>query len=143
MEGFTPVGSFLGGVLIGLAAAAMLWINGKILGVSGIFGGLLNVAHGDTFWRVTFLAGLLLGGLLLRLVYPGALAFTLDRSTGAVIAAGLLVGIGTRLGNGCTSGHGVCGIGRIAPRSVVATGVFMATAIATAVFVGEVLGGRI
>lgn len=140
MEQFTPVSSFAGGVLIGLAAAALLFFNAKILGVSGIYGGLLNVKRGDTLWRAVFIAGMLAGGCLLYFIAPQTLDFELNYPIGLVIIAGLMVGIGARLGNGCTSGHGVCGVGRLAPRSLVATAVFLTTGILAAIFSANVLG---
>jgi uncharacterized membrane protein YedE/YeeE len=133
MDSFTPLTSLAGGVIIGLAAAALLFFNGRILGISGIFGGLLHARHGDTLWRCVFLAGLLCGGLLLGYIAPQAIVTDLDLPIGMVIIAGLLVGIGARLSNGCTSGHGICGVGRLAPRSIVATLTFLCSGILTAV----------
>jgi uncharacterized membrane protein YedE/YeeE len=124
---FTPLASLLGGILIGLAASMMLLFNGKIAGISGIVAGLLRPAGHQTLWRVLFVTGLVTGGLVLRFVQPAAYAFTIPRTTAALVAAGLLVGFGTRLGNGCTSGHGVCGISRLSARSIAATVVFIAT----------------
>lgn len=143
MENFTPIASLAGGIIIGIASAIMLLYVGRIAGISGIFGGLLNAKKGDTAWRGMFIAGLLAGGLVLLAVYPDSLRIQVDRSLGAVIVAGLLVGIGSRLGSGCTSGHGVCGVGRVAPRSLVSVGVFMATGAATAIIVNHLLGGSI
>lgn len=143
MEHFTPIHSLLGGILIGTAAAILLLFVGRIAGISGIFGGLLNAQRGDTLWRALFIAGLLTGGMILQLVAPETLRFELSRSTLALIGAGLLVGIGARLGNGCTSGHGVCGIGRLAPRSMVAVVVFMGTAMLTVYVINHLLGGAI
>ena len=141
MENFTPVASFIGGTMIGLAAISLLFFTGRIGGISGIFGGLLSAKHGDTAWRVLFIAGLLSGGILMLLFHPQSLEFEINKSILAVAVAGLLVGIGARLGSGCTSGHGVCGIGRLAPRSLVASGVFMATGAITAIIVNHVFGG--
>lgn len=143
MENFTPIASLAGGIIIGIASAIMLLYVGRIAGISGIFGGLLNAKKGDTAWRGMFIAGLLAGGLVLLAVYPDSLRIQVDRSLGAVIVAGLLVGIGSRLGSGCTSGHGICGVGRVAPRSLVSVGVFMATGAATAIIVNHLLGGSI
>jgi uncharacterized membrane protein YedE/YeeE len=120
MVQFTPVASLLGGMLIGLSASALLLFNGKIAGVSGIVGGLFSPIRNDTLWRAVFVAGLLTGGVLLQLFSPQAFTIGISRSTGALIVAGLLVGYGTRLGNGCTSGHGVCGVSRFSPRSLLA-----------------------
>lgn len=142
MEHFTPLASLLGGALIGLAASLLLLADGRVAGISGIVGGLLAPTGGDTAWRALFVAGLLLGGLGLRLVDPALVRMDLDRSTLALVVAGLLVGFGTRLGNGCTSGHGVCGVSRGSARSIVATMTFMATGILTAWVVAHGFGGR-
>lgn len=117
--------SLLGGVIIGLAASVMLLFNGRITGISGIVGGLLNRSTLDRNWRVFFLVGLFLGGLILRFVHP--VAFTLQSSASSFdyILAGLLVGFGTLLGNGCTSGHGVCGVSRLSIRSISSTVTFI------------------
>lgn len=131
MEGFTPVLSSLGGALIGLAAVALLLSHGRIAGISGIADGVLHPEPDDTLWRVLFLAGLLSGALLLRWLLPTALAVRIDVPLSAVLVGGFLVGLGTRIGNGCTSGHGVCGVGRLARRSLVASAVFFTTAVAT------------
>ncbi|HIB83383.1 MAG TPA: YeeE/YedE family protein [Chromatiaceae bacterium] len=143
MDNFTPIASLIGGILIGLATAGMLIFNGRIAGVSGIFSGVINASKNDTAWRVAFIGGLMGGGLLTMGFYPEAISSHIDRSVLSVILAGLLVGIGARLGSGCTSGHGVCGIGRLAPRSLVATAVFMTTGVIAAVVVGQVFGGSI
>ncbi len=143
MDNFTPVASLSGGILIGIASAALLFFVGRIAGISGIFGGLLNAKRDDTLWRAMFIAGLLVGGVLIQLVEPSLLRFQVDRSTLALIVAGLLVGIGARLGNGCTSGHGVCGVGRLAPRSLIAVGTFMTAGIVTAIIINHLLGGHI
>jgi uncharacterized protein len=141
MNNFTPLPSLMGGILIGLSASAMLVLDGKIAGISGIFAGVLRPARGDTAWKACFLAGLLAGGLMLRLALPQAFAFGILRSPGVLVLAGLLVGFGTRLGNGCTSGHGVCGIGRLSPRSVVATATFVATGALIVFIVNHVVNG--
>ncbi len=142
MENFTPLASFIGGVLIGLAALIFLLFNGRICGVSGIFGGLLTAAKGDSGWRLVFLGGLMVGAFCAPIFQSGTIeSGQLDRSTLAIIVAGLLVGIGARLGSGCTSGHGVCGVGRMAPRSLVATFMFVSTGMLTAVIVNHVFGG--
>jgi uncharacterized membrane protein YedE/YeeE len=142
MENFTPVSSLLGGMLIGLSAALVLLGLGRIAGISGIFGGLLVPRAGDIGWRATFVAGLLAGGLVMSLLRPELFAITTGRSLFAVAIAGLFVGVGTRMGNGCTSGHGVCGISRGSPRSLAATMVFMATGILTVFLVQHVFGGN-
>jgi uncharacterized membrane protein YedE/YeeE len=120
-----------GGVLIGLSATLLLWLNGRVAGVSGILGGVLLPKRGDIGWRVAFLAGLVVAGGLYMAFVPGAPQPREDFARPALVVAGLLVGFGTRMGNGCTSGHGVCGLGRLSPRSLAAVGTFMATAMAT------------
>jgi uncharacterized membrane protein YedE/YeeE len=127
MHNFTPFASLFGGMLIGLSGAAMLLLDGKIAGICGILAGVLKPVKSDTLWRVCFVAGLLTGGFALRIFLPGAFDFGILRPFPVLIIAGLLVGFGTRLGNGCTSGHGVCGVGRLSPRSLVATGTFVFT----------------
>lgn len=141
MENFTPFASTLGGVLIGLSASLMLLLHGRIAGISGIIGGGMKPRPGDIAWRLLFIGGLLVGGLVAALVYPSGLEIGIERSTGAVVAAGLLVGFGTRMGNGCTSGHGICGLTRFSPRSAVAVGTFMLTGGITAAIVSGVFGG--
>jgi uncharacterized membrane protein YedE/YeeE len=131
MENFTPVSGLIGGIILGLAAIVLLLFNGKVAGVSGIAGGLLNGRPGDRDWRAMFLAGLLLGAALAWRFLPSHAHVHIEASLPVLIVAGLLVGYGTRLGNGCTSGHGVCGLARLSLRSLVATGVFMATAFVT------------
>lgn len=141
LEGFTPLLSSLGGVLMGLAAIGLLAFNGRIAGVSGILGGLLQPKPRDTLWRVCFIAGLLLGAWLLRIIWPVTLAIHVDVSTPTIILGGLLVGLGTRIGSGCTSGHGICGVGRLAPRSLVASAVFFSLGVITVYLVRHALGG--
>jgi uncharacterized membrane protein YedE/YeeE len=122
---FAPWPAFAGGMLIGLAAALFILMNGRIAGISGIVGGLLRPNKGDMGWRLSFIAGLILAPVIYGAFYvlPEA---QVDSSTGILILAGLLVGIGSRYGSGCTSGHGVCGISRRSPRSIAATAIFMA-----------------
>jgi len=139
MHNFTPLSALCGGILIGLSASAMLLLDGKIAGISGILAGVLKPVKDDTLWRICFLAGLLAGGLLLRIVLPGAFAFGIIRPFPILIIAGLLVGFGTRLGSGCTSGHGVCGVSRLSPRSLVATVTFIATG-AIVVYLAGLIG---
>ena len=138
---FTPLPSLLGGVLIGLSAAALLIGHGRIAGVSGILDDALRNRGGELTWRLLFLVGLVGGGLLISRVHPEAFPAHHVLSGPLLAAAGLLVGFGTRLGNGCTSGHGVCGIGRLSPRSILATLVFMAAGAATVFIVRHVIGG--
>jgi uncharacterized membrane protein YedE/YeeE len=140
MHNFTPIASLLGGILIGLSASTMLLLDGKIAGISGILAGVLKPVRGDVLWRVCFFGGLLAGGLLLRILLPTAFNFGIIRPFPMLIIAGLLVGFGTRLGGGCTSGHGVCGISRLSPRSLVATGTFIFTG-ALVVFLINILMG--
>ena len=125
-----------GGALIGLAASWLLFAKGRIAGISGIVGGLLGPWGPESAWRLSFLLGLLAGGGVLVATMPGAIAAPSGRSLAAVAVAGALVGYGTRLGSGCTSGHGVCGLTRFSPRSVVATLTFMATGFVTATLLG-------
>lgn len=132
---FTPWTSLAGGVLIGIAAAMLVLLNGRIAGVSGIAGSLFSLRRGDIAWRVAFLLGLLAAPVAFRVF--GRVPFPrIDAGFGALLIAGLLVGIGTSYGSGCTSGHGVCGISRLSPRSLVATLAFMATGMVT-VFVAR------
>jgi len=127
----TWVLALVGGVLIGVAASLLLWLNGRIAGVSGILNGVVFNRAGDTAWRVAFLLGLIVAAGLYMAAAPGASLPRADFSRGGLIVAGLLVGFGTRMGNGCTSGHGVCGLGRLSLRSFVAVIAFMTTAIVT------------
>lgn len=144
MESFTPVMSGIGGLLIGLSAALLLMTNGKIAGISGIAGGLLTKPpRGDVLWRLVFVVGLFAGGAAMAAFQPGLFAMELDRSTAALAAAGLLVGFGTRLGNGCTSGHGVCGLSRLSRRSLVSVGTFMVAGAITVFVVNHLLGGAL
>lgn len=130
MENFTPASAIFGGTLIGLAAALLLIANGRIAGISGIAFGTFTANQGDRAWRWYFLVGLFAGAGA-YLAYFGLPFEMPHRSLPQLIIAGFLVGVGTRLGNGCTSGHGVCGIGRFSTRSLVATAVFLTTAVAT------------
>jgi uncharacterized membrane protein YedE/YeeE len=127
---FTPWTSLAGGALIGLAAALLVLFNGRIAGISGILGGLLAWPKGDAAWRIAFLLGLVAAPLAYGLHAPLP-AVHVDAGTATLVAAGLLVGIGTRYGAGCTSGHGVCGLSRLSPRSLAATAAFMAAGFAT------------
>jgi len=122
---------FLGGMLIGLAAVMLLAANGRIAGISDIVGGLLSPPFSDSMWRVMFIVGLWLGAVAFVAARGAPLALAFQASVPAMAVAGLLVGFGTRMGAGCTSGHGICGIARFSKRSIVATLVFMATAMVT------------
>ncbi len=130
---FTPWASLAGGILLGLASALFILVNGRILGISGIVGGLLAPRRGDTGWRIAFLLGIAAAPLTLAAFGPAGLVPVprIDAGTATLIAAGLLVGAGTRYGSGCTSGHGVCGLSRLSPRSLVATATFMVAGFAT------------
>ena len=138
---FTPGLSLLGGALIGLSASAMLLLQGRIAGISGIVGGLFHPKAGDIGWRVAFLGGLILAGALGLWLAPQALAVDLHRAPWMVLVAGLMVGFGTRLGNGCTSGHGVCGLSRQSPRSLASVVTFMGVGMLVASLVGRLAGG--
>lgn len=137
---FTPGAALAGGALIGLAAALLLLLNGRIAGISGILGGLLRPARRDVAWRVAFLLGLMGASLVYSLFAPLPVP-RIEAGTEVLIAAGLLVGIGTRYGAGCTSGHGVCGLSRLSPRSLVATLAFMVAGFVTVFVLRHLLAG--
>ena len=123
---FTPWLSLGGGLLLGLASALFILVNGRVLGISGIVGGLLSPLKGDVGWRISFLLGMAAAPLVASFLFPQLLsAQRIDAGLIALVAAGLLVGFGTRLGSGCTSGHGVCGLSRLSPRSLASTLTFM------------------
>lgn len=136
---FTPWTSLAGGLLIGVAAAMFLLLNGRIAGISGILGGLLRPMAGDIGWRVAFILGLLVTPLVYQLVAPLPVV-QIDADTASLIVAGLLVGVGTRYGSGCTSGHGVCGLSRLSLRSLIATAAFMAAGFVTVFIVRHLIG---
>ena len=136
---FTPWASLAGGLLIGISTALFLLFNGRIAGISGILGGLFRPTAGDAGWRIAFLLGLLAAPLIYGLAAPLP-GVRIDATTTTLIVAGLLVGIGTRYGSGCTSGHGVCGLSRLSPRSTVATVAFMLAGFATVYIVRHVIG---
>ena len=136
---FTPWSALIGGVLLGLASALFVLLNGRILGISGIVGGLLRPRAGDVGWRLAFVLGMLVAPGVYWL-FAGATAPRIDASWGAVVVAGLLVGVGTRYGSGCTSGHGVCGLSRLSPRSLVATLAFMGAGFITVFLARHALG---
>lgn len=138
---FSPLSSGLGGALIGLAASAMLLLEGRIAGISGIVGGLFPPTAGDTRWRLALLAGLLTAGIGAAWFVPDRLEVGIARSPGIILLSGLLVGFGTRLGNGCTSGHGVCGLSRLSARSLASVATFMTVGMVVAVIVGRLTGG--
>ena len=140
MTEFTPFAALVGGLFIGLAAVLLMALTGRIAGISGIAGGLLTDRTGDRSWRWLFLVGLIGGVGIHELVRPDSFALRDGFSLAAVVVAGLLVGVGTRMGGGCTSGHGVCGISRLSARSMVATVTFMITAGVTLWIVRHGLG---
>jgi len=131
MANFTPISAAIGGVLIGLSAALLMLLSGRVAGISGIFGGCFVRGADDRGWRLAFLGGLILAPVTAALVGYGVPLPAMPASWWIVVGAGLLVGFGSRMGKGCTSGHGVCGIARLSPRSIAATVVFMATAAIT------------
>ncbi|MGZ5200431.1 MAG: YeeE/YedE family protein [Telluria sp.] len=136
---FTPWASLAGGLLIGLAATLFVLLSGRIAGISGILGGLLRLPQGDSAWRIAFLVGLIAAPLAYAAVRPLPVPH-IDAGYGTLVIAGLLVGVGTRYGAGCTSGHGVCGLSRRSPRSLAATAAFMAAGFITVFLVRHVLG---
>jgi uncharacterized membrane protein YedE/YeeE len=134
---FTPWASLAGGAAIGLAAALLILFNGRIAGISGIVGGLLALRKGDIGWRLAFIGGLIAAPLVWQL-FSSLPALTIDGSFLTMALAGLIVGIATRYGSGCTSGHGICGVSRLSPRSIVATLLFMATGFVTVYLIRHV-----
>ena len=136
---FTPWTALVGGALIGAAAAMLVLVNGRIAGISGIVGGLLRPGPGDTAWRIAFVGGLIVAAVAYSIV-AALPELTIDAGYPTLVTAGVLVGIGTRYGSGCTSGHGVCGISRRSPRSLVATAVFMAAGFVTVYVTRHILG---
>jgi uncharacterized protein len=140
MAAFDPVSALIGGALIGLAAALMMLLTGRIAGISGIFGGLLSGPANDRLWRVAFIAGLIVAPLISGAFGRPLPLPEMPASWAVVIAGGLLVGFGTRMAGGCTSGHGVCGIARISPRSIAATLIFMGVAVVVVAATRHVIG---
>ena len=136
---FTPWASLSGGILLGLASSLFILVNGRILGISGILGGLMRPAKGDAGWRIAFIAGMLVAPLL-YFAFAGPATPRIDAGWTTVIVAGVLVGVGTRYGAGCTSGHGVCGLSRLSPRSLVATLAFMGAGFVTVFLARHALG---
>jgi uncharacterized membrane protein YedE/YeeE len=135
---FTPWSSFGGGMLIGLAAALFVLLNGRIAGISGVLGGLFTPLRGDVLWRVAFIGGMVAAPLAYSVVLALP-SVQIDAGYAALVAAGLLVGVGTRYGAGCTSGHGVCGLSRLSLRSLVATGAFMGAGFVTVYVLGHLI----
>jgi uncharacterized protein len=140
---YTLLPAIAGGLLIGSSAAALWILNGRIAGISGIVGDLLPPSRSDRVWRLSFLAGLLAGGALLGKLLPGAFAWGPPGSVPLLLGAGLLVGFGSRLGGGCTSGHGLCGVSRLSRRSLLATVVFMSLGVASVTLVRHAMGGAL
>ncbi len=136
---FTPAASLVGGLLIGLASALFILANGRIAGISGILGGLLQTHANDVTWRLAFLLGLIFAPAVASLFIAPPVP-TIDASTEVLVVAGLLVGIGTRYGGGCTSGHGICGLSRLSPRSLIATLAFMGSGMAMVFAMRHLLG---
>jgi uncharacterized membrane protein YedE/YeeE len=136
---FTPWSALAGGALIGLASAAFILLNGRIAGISGIVGALLRPQQGDILWRLLFIGGMIAAPLT-WLAFAALPEIRIDAGYPLLIAAGLLVGISTRYGAGCTSGHGVCGLSRLSPRSLAATAAFMATGFVTVYIMRHILG---
>ncbi len=143
MVHFTPWASLAGGLALGLAAALLWLCNGRVAGVSGIAAGLLWPEEGDESWRACFVGGLVLGGVALAFRWHGATIDALPRSAGALVVGGLCVGVGSRLANGCTSGHGLCGLARLSPRSFAAVLSFMTTGAVTVWAIRSLAGGAL
>ena len=141
MANFTPISAAIGGALIGFAAVLLMLLNGRIAGVTGIFTGLIDPNSSDRAWRATFVAGLIAAPLSAALLGYTIPIPHMPTSFATIAVAGLLVGFGTRFSNGCTSGHGICGIARLSPRSITATAIFMAAAIVVVAVTRHVVGG--
>lgn len=141
MNDFTPVSALVGGALVGASATLLLFTHGKIAGISGLYGGVLRPGTSDRALRLSFVLGLVIAGALVGAIFPGAFATAWTPTLPVALAAGLLVGFGTQLGNGCTSGHGVCGVSRMSVRSIAATMTFMLTGGVTVFVARHLLGG--
>ena len=141
MENFTPISASIGGALIGLSAVLLMALNGRIAGISGVFSGSVFAERGDKFWRVLFVVGLVTAPALWALAQGAQPPFEITQNWPLIIAGGVLVGFGTRLGSGCTSGHGVCGLSRLSPRSMVSVALFMGAGMATVAVAKSVFGG--
>ena len=141
MENFTPVSGLIGGIIIGLAATLLLWFNGRIAGISGIFNGLVtNRKNNDSLWRALFILGMVAGGVVHQNVVEPTYQ-PLNAPVWLLVLGGLIVGFGTSMGSGCASGHGVCGLGRLSVRSLVAVMTFLSVGILTTFVVRHALGG--
>jgi uncharacterized membrane protein YedE/YeeE len=141
MADFTPLSAAIGGALIGLSAVLLMLLTGRIAGISGIFGDFLDFRAGDKGWRIAFIAGLILAPLISSWVGYAMPTPKMPTSWPVIIVAGLLVGVGTRMGGGCTSGHGICGVARLSGRSIAATAIFMLAAVATVAVSRHLFGG--
>lgn len=141
MENFTPVSASIGGALIGLSAVLLMVLKGRIAGIIGIFSGAAFAESGDRRWRWFFIAGLIAAPVLYALVRSEAPAFEMDAGWPLIVVGGLLVGYGTRLGSGCTSGHGVCGLSRLSPRAMASVALFMGAGMATVAVIRAITGG--
>jgi uncharacterized protein len=139
LENFTPISALSGGILIGLAAILLLFFNGRIAGISGIMGGLINAPRTELFWRIAFLVGIVIGAFLFQLIRPDFYQPRENFPIWLLAIGGFLVGFGTRMGNGCTSGHAICGIARFSIRSIAATITFMASGFLTVYIIRHVL----
>jgi len=140
MTDFTPIPALIGGALIGLSAALLMLLTGRIAGISGIFGGCLMAGAGDRGWRLAFVVGLIAAPLIGAIAGHPLLSPAMPAGWIVIVLAGLLIGFGTRLGGGCTSGHGICGMARLSARSIVATAIFMVSAIIVVFLMRHVLG---
>ena len=140
MQNFTPLSALLGGALIGLSASMLMALNGRVAGISGVLAGAATGGDGQRLWRLAFVAGLLAAPILYTAATGAAPAFSLEAEAPLIVLGGLLVGFGARLGSGCTSGHGVCGLARFSPRSLVSVAVFVSVAIATVALIKLVEG---
>jgi uncharacterized protein len=142
MENFTPVQGLIGGIIVGLAATMLLWFNGRIAGISGIFNGMITIRRkGDVLWRFLFIIGMVAGGLFHQFLILDEPSYQpLNSPIWVLLLGGVIVGYGTSMGSGCASGHGVCGLGRLSKRSLVAVLTFLSTGILTTYFIEHVLG---
>lgn len=141
MENFTPISASIGGALIGLSAVILMLFNGRIAGISGVLSGAAFSARGDRPWRLSFVVGLIAAPLLYIVIMGDTPVFDLQAGWPVIVIGGLLVGFGTRLGSGCTSGHGVCGLSRLSPRSFLAVGMFMSVGMVTVAVMRTMIGG--
>lgn len=140
LENFTPVSAFLGGALIGLSVSLLLLLNGRMAGISGIMNGLFSSPKKEEIWRGLFLLGLVLGAVIFQLITNNSLSVRQDYPMALIIIGGFLVGVGTRMGSGCTSGHGICGIANFSMRSIIATITFMLSGMVTVFIVKLIVG---